>query len=73
MFDCIGGCGRKRLSERHRVFVGAAWCEKCVNAEDERSAKEDVTGTVRGIACMRSRPPKYMLAPGEWKHHGYDG
>jgi len=55
------------------VFDGKMVCETCFRSEGERSVREDVIpGTESGgIPGLRTRPPKYMLDPSEYKQFGY--
>lgn len=53
------------------------WCLSCIEAEMIRSRDEDAVGPVGTFmgrptnATYRSRPPKFMLRPDEYKKYGY--
>lgn len=54
------------------------WCWDCIDAEMSRSRDNDAVGGPVQIGNMkfphatyRSRPPKFMLKPSEYKQYGY--
>jgi hypothetical protein len=44
------------------------WCNKCVEAEQERFGREEVP--IKPF--LYNRPPKYILPKERWKEFGYD-
>lgn len=69
MFICIE-CNQK-TKEKQRVFVGKNWCRTCYDVESLRSFKEDSIKSNSPFA-VRTRPPKYMLNPEDYKRYGYE-
>lgn len=65
MFVCVE-C-KQKTKEQNRVFEGQEWCQTCYDKETQRSIKEDSTNK----PYVRTRPPKYMLNPNEYKKFGY--
>lgn len=57
---------RKPLTADTSVFQGSLVCQKCYDDESQRSRHDDAAG-----GGMRSRPPKYMLDPKDYKKFGY--
>jgi hypothetical protein len=73
----MGNCGECAQPHTDPEKQDGDWCWDCISAELTRSKDEDAVGPVGTFmgrptnATYRSRPPKFMLPPGERKKYGY--
>lgn len=63
-FTCIE-C-QQPAPETFRMFEGKDWCTQCFDTESRRSQAQDALP-----GGLRTRPPKYMLRPEQYKQFGY--